>query len=80
MAEWHCYTLAPLVRSRLLRCPAEHVSTKTAVQIRSHAQKFINKLERNKDSGSTKDGKQIADRNCTPLHLLLPTHELIRHT
>ncbi|PNH08309.1 Protein CCA1, partial [Tetrabaena socialis] len=38
----------------------EHVSTKTAVQIRSHAQKFINKLERNKDSGLAEDGENIS--------------------
>lgn len=30
---------------------AEHIGTKTAVQIRSHAQKFFNKLEKKKEAG-----------------------------
>jgi hypothetical protein len=29
----------------------EHVGTKTAVQVRSHAQKFFNKLEKKKEAG-----------------------------
>ncbi len=38
------------------RVHAEHVGTKTAVQIRSHAQKFMNKLERQKDVGEDVGG------------------------
>jgi hypothetical protein len=34
---------------------AEHIGTKTAVQIRSHAQKFFNKLEKKKESGQQPD-------------------------
>lgn len=30
---------------------AEYIGTKTAVQIRSHAQKFFNKLEKKKEAG-----------------------------
>ena len=32
---------------------AEHIGTKTAVQIRSHAQKFFSKLEREQAAGNT---------------------------
>lgn len=35
--------------------PAEHIGTKTAVQIRSHAQKFFNKLEKKKEAGEAPD-------------------------
>jgi hypothetical protein len=34
---------------------AEHIGTKTAVQIRSHAQKFFNKLEKKKEAGEAPD-------------------------
>jgi hypothetical protein len=34
---------------------AEHIGTKTAVQIRSHAQKFFNKLEKKKEAGEVPD-------------------------
>jgi hypothetical protein len=36
-------------------CFAEHIGTKTAVQIRSHAQKFFTKLEKKKESGQQPD-------------------------
>lgn len=35
---------------------AEHIGTKTAVQIRSHAQKFFAKLEREQASGNRSTG------------------------
>ena len=45
------------VRTRLSHCApcrlAEHIGTKTAVQIRSHAQKFFSKLEREQAAGNT---------------------------
>lgn len=41
--------------------PAEHIGTKTAVQVRSHAQKFFNKLERKKEAG-----EEIAEGVCAP--------------
>lgn len=36
----------------LLHFSVEHVGSKTAVQIRSHAQKFFDKVERTKDTGT----------------------------
>ena len=35
---------------------AEHIGTKTAVQIRSHAQKFFSKLEKEQAAGAKPDG------------------------
>lgn len=40
---------------KLLLLSAEHIGTKTAVQIRSHAQKFFNKLEKKKEAGQQPD-------------------------
>ncbi len=40
---------------------AEHIGTKTAVQIRSHAQKFFSKLEREQAAGNT-SGTRAAPR------------------
>jgi hypothetical protein len=48
---------------------AEHIGTKTAVQIRSHAQKFFNKLEKKKESGQLPDkGGHSRLRSAEPLH------------
>jgi len=38
---------------------ADHIGTKTAVQIRSHAQKFFSRLEREKQSGNTSEELHI---------------------
>jgi hypothetical protein len=43
--------------------PAEHIGTKTAVQIRSHAQKFFNKLEKKKEAG------EVPDKGVCTLHI-----------
>jgi hypothetical protein len=40
---------------KLFLLSAEHIGTKTAVQIRSHAQKFFNKLEKKKEAGQQPD-------------------------
>lgn len=39
---------------------AEHIGSKTAVQIRSHAQKFFNKLERKKEAGEAASGGELS--------------------
>eukprot|EP00878_Enallax_costatus_P018553 GHUV01019535.1.p1 GENE.GHUV01019535.1~~GHUV01019535.1.p1 ORF type:complete len:342 (+),score=118.51 GHUV01019535.1:138-1163(+) len=41
------------LHGRAWRKIEEHIGTKTAVQIRSHAQKFFNKLEKKKEAGET---------------------------
>ncbi len=43
-----------------LRCLAEHVGSKTAVQIRSHAQKFFAKLGRDQEGGEKGGGLPAA--------------------
>lgn len=49
---------------------AEHVGSKTAVQIRSHAQKFFTKIEKSKEAGSIEDGEVASGREffclCSP--------------
>lgn len=43
----------PLMYPNLAALPAEHIGSKTAVQIRSHAQKFFSKMERRKEAGDS---------------------------
>ena len=38
------------------RCLAEHIGSKTAVQVRSHAQKFFSKLEKQEAAGVKQEG------------------------
>lgn len=46
-------------KSHAILLIAEHIGTKTAVQIRSHAQKFFNKLEKKKEAGeNVEQGEQ----------------------
>lgn len=58
---------------------AEHIGTKTAVQIRSHAQKFFSKMEKQEMSGAKCEGArpglrdkvsgpQISECICVPIH------------
>lgn len=44
-------SFAPCLPFACAALPTEHIGTKTAVQIRSHAQKFFNKLEKKKEAG-----------------------------
>ncbi|WIA38463.1 hypothetical protein OEZ86_001786 [Tetradesmus obliquus] len=46
------------LHGRAWRKIEEHIGTKTAVQIRSHAQKFFNKLEKKKEAGEAPDKEE----------------------
>ena len=47
----------------------EHIGTKTAVQIRSHAQKFFSKLEKQEASGAKAEGAALrAALSCHTMH------------
>jgi hypothetical protein len=53
------------------RTHAEHIGTKTTVQIRSHAQKFFNKLERKKEAGEAPaEGVRACMRYITPHQII----------
>ena len=51
---------------------AEHIGSKTAVQVRSHAQKFFSKLEKQESAGIKSEGAQTA--RCEKY---LPGHEYL---
>ena len=51
---------------------AEHIGSKTAVQVRSHAQKFFSKLEKQKAAGIKSEGAQTA-----LCEMYLPSHEYL---
>ena len=42
-------------------CRAEHIGSKTAVQVRSHAQKFFSKLEKQEAAGIKAEGVRQHD-------------------
>lgn len=55
--EHHKFLEALKMHGRAWRRIEEHIGTKTAVQIRSHAQKFFSKLEREASAGGVPMGK-----------------------
>lgn len=63
--EHHKFLEALKMHGRAWRRIEEHIGTKTAVQIRSHAQKFFSKLEREASAGGVSVSK-VQDINIPP--------------